>query len=352
MRRLTVFVSILLLPLPLLAQKKPGFLDRLNKKIEDINRIKNNPAQIPTSVPQTRQPQYPPTPTANQERTPANTQDPNRRYNPRTGSCALTWQKPGPVVERQSIPLSTEIYGREPDPLEPEVAKTIAEFGQTRTIRVLFPLKKAVNLVYIRNSVTGSTVEKIEPDSDTEPFEVEFGFVGNALFHASCEEGKYIDHGPSRSGSDNNIYFEREGGIRLMDSAANGVENKLIPFTCADCYFVNQVFRSGVELDQFVIMVSPSALQGIHYYVIRVSPFPNLLGGSPVKDLCKSSGFANCFQDPTLPLKLRREHGPNQHFPGVTANYWLIECASSCSHVSFKQIVKSVVVDRGIQSRQ
>ncbi len=296
-------------------KKKRGLLDRLNDKLEKIDRKLDPGASQP--------------PAANEQKEPVEARRPQtqrpeqsgKRFD-RTGTCAVTgWREPATPDPVLQLPpgWSLSYMAFQPEPPQPARDFALEELGRTQSIRLVFPprMRKEVGAANRQNRILSFR-------DATRPFETELTLKDGRLLAAFCDEkGVYHDSGDSRISTPphrrtlyiDNAEFEKRGG-RYIGATED--------FMCPSCYFVNQLFTLGISEEKIVVLVNPAESS---YYFIRLYAFAVELTIPPSSNLCQlDNDNTGCPAGTFAGFERAVEEGDSETFPGMMANNWYVKC--------------------------
>jgi len=308
-------------------KKKPGFLDRMNEKLDKLNRKLDPNAPAGSSTTPAGDPP------AGRRNSGANTgrTAPTGRSNgaPRTEPCTNFNWTPAATLD-PLLSLSPQVYQKQyegHDPAPPETAGVFSldSFGKTQSIQAVFAPRR-YRVLYKANGEQ----KIVDPRDPSPPFETHFTLSEGRLFAGFCnEKGQFRDayHLDFISGHTIRIAMSEVARLIAFNTGRPVAEGGGVtePF-CPNCYFLNKVFVSGTEMSRYVILVNPDKAE---YWVIQVQPWYGDTEIRSVSTLCKADrGPAGCdgaFEG----LEARREPSDSILFPGKQETIWYVRCGSS-----------------------
>jgi hypothetical protein len=295
-------------------KKKPGFLERLGKKIDEIDKKLDPPGQPPaegSGRPGKTEPQ------------PAQqAQGPYQRPKLNAPCTPSGWKRSSAPDPANDKPPGYEMVFTtfQPEPTQPPGEFTLEELGRTKSLRVYFPPRKVKEVGRARRQ--GFTYEYRDPSP---PFEVHLVMEQGRLAVGFCDEngvyrdGSYaeIRERPNPSGGPPMVH---DLGFYYTERPMGGLPMS-VELDCPDCYFVNQIFSMGLAQEKVVIFVHPGKQL---YFPIRLMPYRSVFSVRPLRHLCPP----NKCEDGVGPPVFEREEDLAHEtlYPGLRANEWYVKC--------------------------
>lgn len=318
-------IALLIAVLALSAQetpkkKKPGFLERLGKKIDDLDK-KLDPSGQPSAEGNGKGRSGGPPSKAEQRPEPQGAFRKPKLNAPCTPSTWKRSAEPDPANDKPpGYAMTFTVF--EPEPTQAPGEFTLEQLGRTKSLRVYFPPRKTKEL-----GRAGRQELTYEYRHASSPFEVHLVMEQGRLAVGFCDEnGTYFDGsyasiverpapppGEPQSPHTLGFYYAERGHAALMGGS--------VELDCPDCYFVNQIFSMGLANEKVVIFVHPSKRA---YFPIRLMPYRSSFAVRSMPHLCRPGA---CESGGGSPVFEREEDVAHQMlYPNTKANQWYVKC--------------------------